>query len=109
MAYPNRKLFEFRAEVLRAMAHPTRLAIVDFLKDGEKCVCNIIDYLGEKQSNVSKHLSILRNAGIVDTRKEGLNVYYSLKIPCALNFFCCVDDILSKNLEENRKVLEDKI
>jgi len=101
----NREFFRLRAEILKALAHPTRLAIVDFLKTGEKCVCEIIEYLGEKQSNVSKHLSILRQTGIVDTRKDGLNVYYILRIPCVTSFFQCMDDILIKNLEENMKVL----
>ncbi|MDI3534684.1 MAG: hypothetical protein PWQ82_1049 [Thermosediminibacterales bacterium] len=102
----NKQVYKYRAEILKALAHPLRLAIVDYLGDGEKCVCDIIDYLGEKQSNVSRHLSLLRQTGIVDTRKEGLNVYYSLKFPCTNNFFSCVDNILQRQHEEKKAVLK---
>jgi len=69
-----------KVEILKALAHPTRLFIIETLagRDGERCVCELVDELPYAQSTISKHLSILRQAGLVQTRKEGLNVYYTL-------------------------------
>jgi len=93
-------LFEARAEVVKAMAHPTRLFVVDVLSRGEKCVCELTDMVGADMSTVSKHLSILKNAGLVRDRKRGQQVYYSLKCPCILQFFACVESVLKINARE---------
>jgi DNA-binding transcriptional ArsR family regulator len=66
------------AEVLKAMADPTRLKILHSLHHGELCVSDILDNVGGSQANVSKHLSVLKRAGLVDCRREGLNVYYRI-------------------------------
>lgn len=66
------------AEVLKAMADPTRLKILHCLQRGERCVSDILDVVGGSQANVSKHLSVLKRAGLVDCRREGLNVYYRI-------------------------------
>ncbi|MDD2574012.1 MAG: metalloregulator ArsR/SmtB family transcription factor [Bacillota bacterium] len=103
----NIQLYRYRAEVLKSLSHPVRLAIVDYLTDSEKCVCDIVDYLEEKQSSVSRHLAILRGSGIVETRKEGLQVYYSLNTPCVNVFLNCVDRIIKERHEEKSKVLDN--
>ena len=82
-------LFEKQAEIAKAIAHPLRIAIVDFLKDGEQCVCDIAEHVGSERSNVSRHLSVMVNASILEYRKEGLKVIYTLKTPCILDFFSC--------------------
>ncbi|MGD2250265.1 MAG: metalloregulator ArsR/SmtB family transcription factor [Candidatus Methanofastidiosia archaeon] len=64
--------------ILKALADETRLQILEFLKDGEKCVCEIVPYIGTSQSNVSQHLKILKNANIVTDRREGRSIYYSV-------------------------------
>jgi len=97
--------FELQAEVLKALAHPIRLAIMEFLSQEEKCVCDIVDYVGTSQSNISKHLSTMKQAGILSDRKEGLSVYYRLNMPCALNFFQCVRDILERQLSERAQAI----
>ena len=66
------------AEVLKAMADPTRLKILHTLHNGERCVSDILENVGGSQANVSKHLSVLKRAGLVDCRREGLNVYYRI-------------------------------
>ena len=66
------------AEVLKAMADPTRLKILHSLHHGERCVSDILENVGGSQANVSKHLSVLKRAGLVDCRREGLNVYYRI-------------------------------
>jgi ArsR family transcriptional regulator len=101
----ERRRCELQAEVLKALAHPIRLAIVQFLSREEKCVCDIVDYVGTSQSNISKHLSIMKGAGILSDRKEGLSVYYRLNMPCALNFFQCVQEIMESQLSERTAVL----
>ncbi len=66
------------ADVLKAMADPTRLKILHSLQNGERCVSDILEVVGGSQANVSKHLSVLKRAGLVDCRREGLNVYYRI-------------------------------
>jgi len=89
--------FEDRARILKALAHPTRLFVVDELSRGERCVNELTDMIGVDTSTVSKHLSILKAAGIVEDDKRGLQVWYRLRVPCILNFFGCVEDVLKAN------------
>ena len=67
----------FKSIIFHALADPLRLEILDFLRDGEKCVCEIIPHLKTLQPVVSRHLKILKNAGIVKDRKEGNKRFYS--------------------------------
>ncbi len=96
----RRTLFESRARVIKALAHPTRLCIVDRLAQGEQCVSDLTALVCCDMSTVSKHLSILRNAGIVQDEKRGASIYYSLRIPCALSVFECADAIAEAALRE---------
>ncbi|HLB75054.1 MAG TPA: metalloregulator ArsR/SmtB family transcription factor [Sedimentisphaerales bacterium] len=105
---PDKKrllLFERQAEIAKAVAHPLRIAIVNFLKDGEQCVCDIAEHVGAERSNVSRHLSVMVNAGVLEYRKEGLKVIYRLKCVCILDFFSCVTGILKQQAEENKRLL----
>jgi ArsR family transcriptional regulator len=97
--------YEARARIIKAMSHPTRLFIVDELAKGERCVCELRDMIGADISTVSKHLSVLKQAGIVEDEKRGLQVWYSLRVPCILNFFGCVEDVLKANVRQARKVV----
>ncbi|MDI3548618.1 MAG: hypothetical protein PWR10_2270 [Halanaerobiales bacterium] len=102
----KKELYKARAELARALAHETRLAIIDILgEEGEKCVCELTELLDISQSSVSKHLGILKQAGVVDSKKEGLNVCYFLRTPCVVNFFTCLDNILLKDLEKRKEQL----
>lgn len=85
--------FEARAKIIKAMAHPSRLFIVDELSRGERCVCELTALVGADISTVSKHLSVLKKVGIVADRKDGLMVYYRLKTPCIMRFFECVEAV----------------
>ena len=98
-------LFEKQAEIAKAIAHPLRIAIVDFLKDGEQCVCDIAEHVGSERSNVSRHLSVMVNSGVLEYRKDGLKVIYRLKCPCILDFFACVRQVLIQQVKENEKLL----
>lgn len=96
----SQALFEARAKVIKAMAHPTRLFIVDQLSKSERCVCELTDMIGADTSTVSKHLSILKNAGIVSMEKRGSQVFYQLRVPCILNFFGCVEGVLKSSARD---------
>lgn len=92
---PTRDDFAARAHIMKALAHGSRLLIIDELSRGERCVCDLRELVGHDMSTVSKHLSILKNAGIVEDDKRGKQVYYRLKVPCVLNFFHCLESVLS--------------
>ena len=98
-------LFQKQAEIAKAISHPLRIAIVDFLKDGEQCVCDIAEHIGSERSNVSRHLSVMVGAGVLEYRKEGLKVIYKLKTPCILDFFSCVTACLKQQAKDNEKLL----
>jgi len=83
-----------RAGVIKALAHPSRLAMIDRLEKGEACVCELQKIVNADMSTVSKHLSLMKKAGLVEDRKEGLWVYYRLRVPCVIRFFDCIDAVV---------------
>lgn len=99
-------LFEARAKVIKAMGHPTRLFMVDQLSKGERCVCELTEMVGADTSTVSKHLSILKNAGIVSMEKRGAQVFYQLRVPCILNFFGCVEGVLKSTARDQMQLVK---
>ncbi len=103
----TRRLYRLKAEVIAAAGHPIRLAAIDFLRDGEQCVCDISAYVGAKRSNLSRHLGVLLKAGVVSQRKDGLKMMYALRTPCVLNFMKCVEGVLRVNAREARDVLKN--
>ena len=90
---------EARAAVMKAMAHPTRLFIIDELSRQERCVCELTKMIGSDMSTVSRHLALLRGAGIIDDEKRGAQVFYKLQMPCILNFFDCVETVIRSRAE----------
>jgi DNA-binding transcriptional ArsR family regulator len=101
----QKERLRMKAEIFKAMGHPIRLGVIEFLQDGEKCVCEIVDHVGTEISNVSKHLSVLKRSGIVSDRRDGLKIMYSLAMPCALDFGKCVESTVIKRLEDQRTVM----
>jgi len=85
--------FKDQARILKALAHPTRLFIVDELAHGERCVCELTELIGVEMPTVSRHLSQLRHAGLVEDEKRGAMVFYRLRVPCVLRFFKCVEAV----------------
>ncbi len=100
--------YQMRAELIKALAHPTRLFIVDELAKESKCVCELTEMIGDDMSTISKHLSILKSAGIIESEKRGTQVYYKLKMQCVLNFFMCVETMIQEHLKEQMKIIEGK-
>ena len=95
----TRARYEARAKILKAMAHPSRLLIIDELAAGERCVCDLTALVGADMSTVSKHLSVLKSAGLVSDEKRGLQVFYSLRVPCATSLFSCIEGVVKSNAE----------
>lgn len=89
-----------RAAVLKALAHPIRLFMLEELADKSYCVNELTDMVGLDVSTVSKHLSILKNAGLVNIEKKGKQVFYSLRMRCALNFLDCVEAVLREQAQD---------
>ena len=88
------------AHIIKALSHPTRLFIVQELNKGERCVCELTDMVEADVSTISRHLSVLRNAGIIADDKRGNQVFYTLKVPCVLNFLGCVEAVIESNARE---------
>jgi len=97
---------EGRAAILKSLAHPSRLLIVDKLSEKSYCVHELTAMIGADTSTVSKHLSILRNAGIVSDSKQGTSVYYSLEAPCLMRLLDCVESVIQQNLQRQLSYLK---
>ncbi len=99
-----REINEARAKILKAMAHPTRLFIIEELQKEERCVNELTEMVGVDMSTMSKHLSVLKNAGLVTDDKRGNSIYYSLRVPCILDFMECVGAVLETNARDQMNV-----
>jgi len=80
------------AAVFKALGHPARLRMIAALGDGERCVCELVAAAGSGWSTVSRHLAVLKTAGIVADEKRGLQVYYKLTLPCVHEFCDCLEN-----------------
>lgn len=94
-----------RANIIKAIAHPTRLFIIEELNKSEKCVNELTEMIGADTSTVSKHLSVLKNAGLVFIEKRGNSIYYHLKVPCILDFIDCVETVLETNARSQMEIV----
>ncbi len=94
----NAKLRE-HADIFKAMAHPSRIKIIEALADGKHCVNELTDLVGADMSTVSRHLAQLRNVGLIRDEKIGLQVFYELRCKCVLKFLDCVESISTEKVE----------
>ena len=106
MTEREKKLYTAKAQVLKALAHPTRLWMAEQLSSGEMCVCEFVDQIEADFSTISKHLSVLKQAGIVEDDKRGKQVYYTLKVPCVLNFMSCVEAVIASNAKAQAELVK---
>lgn len=97
---------EAKARIFKAMAHPTRLFIVEELAKKERCVCDLTEMIGADISTVSKHLAVLKNAGIVKDKKQGSTVCYRLCVPCIVEYFGCIELVLSAYAQEQLEMVK---
>ena len=98
--------YEARAKIIKAMAHPSRLFIIEELSKNECCVGELTEMIGADASTVSKHLSVLKNAGLVTDEKRGNSIFYSLRVPCIMQFMGCLEDVLFSNAKQHNDILK---
>jgi ArsR family transcriptional regulator len=96
---------EMRAKIVKAMAHPVRLMIIDFLKNGERSFSEVFNLFNLDKSTVSKHLLVLKEAGIISSRKDGVEMIYKLEVPCVIDFFSCVTAVIKSNVKKQQRCL----
>ncbi len=101
------EFFEHVSDVLKAMADPMRLRLLHAMQDGERCVGELVSIAGTSQANVSKHLKVLRKAGLVSCRREGLNVYYDIGDRSVFHICSSVSDSIMRRLDEEREMISD--
>lgn len=101
----SRRRYEARARIARALAHPSRLIMLEALEGRELCVCELTELVGVDQSTVSKHLAVLKQAGLVEDRKEGVMAYYRVRVCCLKGFWECIETVLAENLKAQQAVL----
>jgi ArsR family transcriptional regulator len=94
-----------KSDLFKAISHPTRIQILEYLRDGERCVCEVIEELDLEQSNVSQHLGILKKQDLVTARKAGTKMMYRLKYPEFMEVMDLASRLLDKQLDETREAL----
>jgi ArsR family transcriptional regulator len=103
----TQELRQFKADLFRALAHPTRIAIVEALRNGEMSAGQLIEQLGLEQANASQHFSVLRSKLVVINRKEGNQVFYSLRDPVLVKVLDILKRYFYSHLSETRSMLEE--
>ncbi|MBP7341844.1 MAG: metalloregulator ArsR/SmtB family transcription factor [Smithellaceae bacterium] len=98
--------YEARAKILKAMAHPSRLLIIEELQKQEWCVNELTEMVGADTSTVSKHLTVLKNAGLVADERRANCIYYRLRCPCILDFMECVEEVLAVSAKDHQKIMK---
>lgn len=98
--------FEIRAEILKSVSQPTRLKIIEFLRDGERCVCEIFPAIEEEQSNTSRHLNLMLSSGVLSRRKDGLKIYYAIKHPEILTIVDLATEIMTNEIMGRTRMLK---
>jgi ArsR family transcriptional regulator, arsenate/arsenite/antimonite-responsive transcriptional repressor len=93
---------EIRSRIIKAMAHPVRLMAIDALKERDMSFSTLNDLFNLDKSTVSKHLLVLKEAGIVSSRKEGADMIYRLEVPCVIDFFGCVTAVVENNVKRQQ-------
>lgn len=96
---------EIRSRIIKAMAHPVRLIVIEVLKEGDRSFAVLNDMFNLDKSTVSKHLLVLKEAGIVSSRKDGADMIYRLEVPCVTDFFGCVTAVIESNVKRQQGCL----
>jgi len=98
------KVLELKAEILKALAQPTRLKILELLRNGERCICEIVPAINGEQSNISRHISLMQKSHLVTTRKDGVKVMVKVKDTEIFNILDRVSKILKDRFKEQEKL-----
>lgn len=99
------KALQLKAEVLKALAQPTRLRILEFLRDGEKCICEIVPAINGEQSNISRHISVMQKSHLITTRKDGVKVMVKVRDPRIFEILDKVGLFLKTQMQEQSRLI----
>jgi ArsR family transcriptional regulator len=102
--FMDERILELKAEVLKTLAQPTRLKILECLRGGEKCICEIVPTINGEQSNISRHISLMQKNHLVTTRKDGVRVMVKVRDPEIFEILNKVSYILKKQMKEQEKL-----
>ena len=102
----NYQQAKIRAEILKALAHPARVLLVNALTEGDRCVCQLNELVDINQSNISRHLAVLKRAGIVSERRDGMRVFHHLATPCILKAFECAVEVIRTDTKRRNKSMK---
>lgn len=102
----NKTLFELQSEVCKTLASPKRLEILNALKEGEKTVTELVEILGVPKANVSQHLAVMRHKGILDSRREGVNIYYRVSNEKVIAACTLMREVLTEQMHETSKLID---
>jgi DNA-binding transcriptional ArsR family regulator len=97
--------FQARARIMKALASPVRLMIVDELSRGERCICELQPLFPMNKSTLSRHVAALKNVGIVSERREGVRCFLKLQTPCILNVFDCAMGVIRAEAKRQAKLV----
>jgi ArsR family transcriptional regulator len=105
--FMEERLLELKADVLKALAQPTRLKILECLRNGEKCICEIVPAIHGEQSNISRHISLMQKTHLVSTRKEGVRVMVKVSDPNVFEILDSIGLLLKKQIIETGKLVQE--
>jgi ArsR family transcriptional regulator len=102
----EKSIYELQAEICKILSSPKRIEIISALKDGEKTVTELVDILGTPKANVSQHLAVMRLKGILKSRRDGVNIYYSIANPKVIQACNLMREVLNELLMERSRMAE---
>src|SRR4030042_3112215 len=102
--FMEERVLELKADILKALAQPTRLKILELLRNGERCICEIVPALNGEQSNISRHVSLMQKSNLVTTRKDGVRVMVKVKDQKIFDVLDRVSQILKSQIKEREKL-----
>ncbi len=105
--FMEERVLELKAEILKALAQPTRLKILELLRNGEKCICEIVPALNGEQSNISRHISLMQKSHLVTTRKDGVRVMVKVRDPKVFEILDSVTLLLKRQIMETGKLVQE--
>jgi DNA-binding transcriptional ArsR family regulator len=105
-AFMEERVLELKAEILKALAQPTRLKILELLRNGERCICEIVPAINGEQSNISRHISLMQKSNLVTTRKDGVKVMVKVSDPRVFEILDSISLLLKKQIIETGKLVQ---
>jgi DNA-binding transcriptional ArsR family regulator len=104
--FMEERVLELKAEILKALAQPTRLKILELLRNGEKCICEIVPAINGEQSNISRHISLMQKSNLVTTRKDGVKVMVKVSDHRVFEILDSIALLLKKQIIETGKLVQ---